>query len=84
MLVTIVRFGDLTVPEICEKTGLSRSTVLNALKDLNEARILDVRRVGRRNAYRLNKDAKFRHQVVADAHIGDLLSTLPREKKRRA
>lgn len=77
VLVTIARFGDLTVPQICEKTRLSRSTVLNALKDLSQARILAVRRVGRRNTYKLNEDATFRHQVVADAHIGDLLSALP-------
>lgn len=77
VLVTLVRLGDLAVPEICEKTGLSRSTVLNVLKDLRKAKILNVRRVGRRNTYRLQEDATFRHQIVSDAHISDLLRALP-------
>lgn len=77
VLVTIVRFGDLAVPEICEKTGLSRSTVLNVLKDLDKEKILRVRRVGRRNTYALEKDATFRHKVVSDAQISELLKALP-------
>lgn len=77
VLVTIVRLGDLAVPEICEKTGLSRSTVLNVLKDLKNAKILQVRRVGRRNHYALEVDATFRHAIVSDTHISDLLSALP-------
>ena len=77
VLVTIVRFGDLSVPEICEKTGLSRSTVLNVLKDLRKSKILNVRKVGRRNTYHLEEDARFRHRIVSDTHIADLLAALP-------
>lgn len=77
MLVTLVRLGDLAVPQICEKTGLSRSTVLNVLKDLKNTRILKVKRVGRRNTYALHEDATFRHRIVADAQISDLMAALP-------
>lgn len=80
VLVTILRLGDLTVPLICEKTGLSRSTVLNVLKDLKNAKILRVRRIGRRNSYSLEEDATFRHAIVADAQISDLLRILPRSE----
>jgi hypothetical protein len=77
VLVTIVRFGDLTVPQICEKTGLSRSTVLNVLKDLKTSQILIVRRTGRRNTYQLSEDATFRHQIMADTHISELFKAFP-------
>lgn len=82
--MTVVRLGDLAVPQICQKTGLSRSTVLNVLKDLKNSRILKVRRVGRRNTYALEENAKFRHQIVADAHISDLLAALPPADRRQS
>jgi len=84
VLVTLVRLGDLAVPQICEKTGLSRSTVLNVLKDLKNSRILKVQRVGRRNTYALEENAKFRHQILADAQISDLLGALPPTDRRRS
>lgn len=77
VLVTLVRHGDLAVPQICDMTSLSRSTVLNVLKDLKNGRILKVRRVGRRNTYALLEDAKFRHKVVSDAQISELLRAFP-------
>lgn len=74
VLVTVARFGDLAVPDIAQKTGLSRSTVLNVLKDLRRTRMLKVRRVGRRNQYNIDETKTLRHPVVRDTGLGDLLS----------
>ena len=74
VLVTVMRFGDLAVPDIAEKTRLSRSTVLTALKDLRNARILRVRRqLGRKNMYSIDDTANLRHPILRDVEIGDLL-----------
>ena len=73
VLVSVARFGDLTVPEISAKTELSRSTVLHALKDLRRSRMLKVRRVGRRNQYHIQGTASFSHPVLRDTDVGDLL-----------
>jgi DNA-binding transcriptional regulator GbsR (MarR family) len=81
VLVSVARFGDLTVPEISAKTGLSRSTVLHGLKDLRKARMLKVKRVGRRNQYHIQGAASFRHPILRDTDIGDLLKAFtPIEK----
>jgi DNA-binding transcriptional ArsR family regulator len=81
-LVTIARFGDLAVPEICDKTGLSRSTILHALKDLRRARMLRVRRVGRRNQYEIDPSANMRHPIARDTELGDLLKAFSRVPHR--
>lgn len=81
-LVTVARFGDLSVPEICEKTGLSRSTILHALKDLRMARMLKVRRVGRRNNYEIERSAYMRHPLTSDTEIGDLLKAFGRAPRQ--
>ena len=81
VLVSVARFGDITVPEIAAKTGLSRSTVLHALKDLRRSRMLKVHRNGRRNEYQIQDSASFRHPVLKDTEIGDLLQAFsPLEK----
>lgn len=61
VLVTVARYGDLAVPDISQKTGLSRSTVLNVLKDL------------RRNTYNIDTSKTLRHPIVRDTDLGDLL-----------
>lgn len=73
VLATVARFGDISVIEISKKTGLSRSTVLHALKDLRNAGMLKSTKVGRRNTYQFVRDASFRHSVLRHAKIGDLL-----------
>lgn len=73
VLVTVARYGDLAVPEICDKTSLSRSTVLHAIKDLRRARMLKVRRVGRRNQYQIERKTNLRHPIARDTELGDLL-----------
>jgi DNA-binding transcriptional ArsR family regulator len=77
VFLSIARLGDLSVPELVEKTGLSRSTVLNVLKDLRRARMIAVRRVGRRNSYSFHRDATFRHDIARDVKIGELLDIFP-------
>lgn len=79
VLVAVARFGDLAVPEICKKTGLSRSTVLNALKDLRRSRMLRARRAGRRNTYNIDESASLRHPILRDTDIGSLLAAFEPE-----
>lgn len=76
VLVTIARYGNPTVPQIVQKTGLSRSTVLHALKDLRRSGMLKVRRQGRRNAYEIVGSVSFRHPVMRDSNIGALLQAV--------
>jgi hypothetical protein len=77
VFLSVARYGDLSVPELMEKTALSRSTVLNVVKDLRKSRMIAVRRIGRRNSYDFRRDASFRHDVARDVRIGDLLDIFP-------
>ena len=78
VLAVVARFGDITVPEIAEKSGLSRSTVLNRLKELRAAHILRVRKRGRRNEYQVDSKANFRHPAMSDTEIDSLVRALRR------
>lgn len=76
VLVAIARQPDLTVMEIASRTGLSRGSVLRVLRQLQQARMLDVKRRGRRNAYRVNDATRFRHPILRDKRIGGLLAAV--------
>ena len=77
VLVAVARQGNLTVPELAEKTGLSRSTILKVLKDLRRSRMMQVTRRGRRNTYSFHREATFRHAIARDILIGDFLDVFP-------
>jgi DNA-binding transcriptional ArsR family regulator len=76
VLTAVARYGDITVPEIAEKSGLSRSTVLHCLKDLRRSRMLKVRRQGRRNEYEIDGTVGFRHPILRETRIGDVVTAL--------
>jgi DNA-binding transcriptional ArsR family regulator len=76
VLATVYRFGDLTVSDIGQRTGLGRTTVLRALQDLENAGMLEARRQGRRNVYTVNLQAHYRHPIMKDKSIKGLLETL--------
>lgn len=73
VLIALLRYGDLTVTQLAARVGRTKWTVLRVLRDLREARLLTVERVGRRNAYRVNLDAHFRSPLTMDRKISALL-----------
>ncbi len=73
VLVALLRYGDLTVAQMAARVGRTKWTVLRVLRDLRQARLLTVERVGRRNTYRVNLDAHFRSPLMLDQKISALL-----------
>jgi DNA-binding transcriptional regulator GbsR (MarR family) len=50
-----------TMREIGEAAGISERRVAGLIKDLDEAGLIQVTRAGRRNRYKVNPHASFRH-----------------------
>jgi hypothetical protein len=46
---------------------------MNVLADLREAEIVNIRRLGRRNTYEVNRDALLLHPSLSERKVGDLL-----------
>jgi hypothetical protein len=55
---------NCTTNEIAEAMALTHRTVWGLLGDLRRARMLDVRRDGRRHRYTVNLDAPFAHPCL--------------------
>lgn len=81
VLVTVSRYGSITVPEIGQRTHLSRASALRVLRDLQDAGMLQTSQQGRRNVYHIRREVSFRHPVLKDSHIGDLLKAFPQQNR---
>jgi winged helix-turn-helix DNA-binding protein len=76
VLIEVTRHPDATVREIAERVGLTERQAHRVLGDLVGENYVLRSRIGRRNSYRVHKDAPMRHAILADRRIGDLLALL--------
>lgn len=68
--------GNLTLREIAARVGVTERAVQRIVAELEEAGVLERRRDGRRNLYRINTDAPLRHPLEAHCRIGELLAMI--------
>lgn len=69
-------YPNLTLKQISEQLGLTERTLYNIIKDLAGADMVRVQRVGRRNLYTLNPDARFIHPPFSHLSLGSVLDAL--------
>ena len=69
---------DATLRDISERLGLTERTIHNVIKNLSRADMVRIRKVGRRNSYKLNGDAHFVHPMFAHLRLGNFLEALQR------
>jgi DNA-binding MarR family transcriptional regulator len=73
VLLCIAHDPDIRFRDIAQMVGITERATQRIVADLIEAGYLDRERVGRRNRYHLNTEAKMRHAAQADYEIGELL-----------
>ena len=73
VLIHLSRFPDSRVRDISDAVGITERSTQAILSDLEDAGYVTISRVGRRNSYKVNSGAKFRHPSEASKPIGALL-----------
>ncbi|MEU3606789.1 helix-turn-helix domain-containing protein [Streptomyces sp. NPDC035033] len=81
VLLVIARDPEVRLRDVAERCGITERTVQAIVTDLEKAGYLTRARAvdGRRNRYRVNADAPFRHPAEAGHEIAGLLGLLARE-----
>ncbi|TXK61018.1 winged helix-turn-helix domain-containing protein [Alkalisalibacterium limincola] len=80
VLVCLASEGDPTLREIAARVGVTERAVQRIVAELEQAGVVERRREGRRNVYRLNTDVPLRHPLEAHCRVGDLIhAILPRK-----
>lgn len=83
VLLFVAGSPNATIREIAENLELTERRIADVIRDLERANMITVTREGRRNRYALNRDAHFRHPLVADLPIKTFISIWQREVARR-
>lgn len=78
-LMLVARQPDIKVAELALRLGVTERATQRVLRDLVDEGYLAVTKEGRRNRYRVNRDATMRHPVVRAVELRSLLEMLPRE-----
>ena len=76
ILLCIAQQRDVRVRDIAQNVGITERATQQILSDLIREGYVTSQRVGRRNRYEVNADGPFRHPLLKDRSIGELLEAL--------
>jgi predicted transcriptional regulator len=76
VLLSISRDPDARLREIAQTVGITERAAQRIVADLVESGFVKRARVGRRNRYLIDREAKMRHALQAQLEIGGLLDLL--------
>jgi hypothetical protein len=84
VLVCIAEDPDIRGRDIAAGVGITERAAQAIVADLANQGYVTRTRVGRRNRYKVNRDALLRHPLEHDHTVGELLITLGRLTPRRS
>ena len=73
VLIYLAKNPNALIREIADEVGITERATQGIIKELTTEGYISVERVGRRNAYRVNRRSKFRHPAEAHRSIDALL-----------
>ena len=76
LLIYISRHPENTAREIAAAIGITERTVHRVIADLEQEGYIQRYRDGRRNIYRVNHDARMKHDITRGTAVGDLVSAI--------
>ena len=76
VLFYIAVHPECTIRKISDDMALTQRTVWGLIGDLRRAEMLNVRREGRRHHYTVNLEAPFRHPIIKDLTLKNVLGEL--------
>ena len=82
VLVCIHGDPEARIRDIAEQVGITERAAQGLVSDLVEEGYLVKERVGRRNRYSINPDARLRHPLEDDHTIGELLRLVSKKNPK--
>jgi DNA-binding transcriptional regulator GbsR (MarR family) len=76
VLFYIAANPDSTMRQMSESLNLTERRIAQVVRDLSDANLLEVTRVGRRNSYSVNPAANFRHPTLSHITLGKFVKVL--------
>jgi len=83
VLLAIADEPDLRLRDVAERIGITERAAQRIVAELETDGYLDVRRVGRRNVYRVHRNRPLRHPAERHHKVGELLEVLSHDASGR-
>jgi len=74
VLICLHHDPQIRLRDVAQRVGITERAVQRIMQDLIEAGVVERRREGRRNAYRIHPEGRLRHPVESHRTVGDLLN----------
>jgi predicted ArsR family transcriptional regulator len=84
VLLTVAQDPDIRISEIADVVGITERATHRILMDLVKEGYLSVRKHGRRNTYKVQRDLPLRRPAYRDFAISNLLDAFSPSKSRVA
>jgi hypothetical protein len=82
-LFYIAQHPDCTIRDLADALVVTRRTVWGLISDLKRGDLLNIRKQGRINHYRVNEDAPFPDPLLSHLTVGRLFQALAGDTFRR-
>ena len=69
---------ELPMKDISINVGITERAVHRIIKELEAVGVLEIKKNGRRNSYRVNRDIALRHPIESHRNVGELLEFIAR------
>lgn len=83
VLLCLARDPGIVLREVARQVGVTERAIQIIVRDLVDGGVLSRRRIGRRNAYRIDPTRPLRHPLESHHTVGDLLAMLLTPAERR-
>ena len=76
VLICLHRNPEMRLRDVADLVGITERAVQKIVKDLEDSKVIDKQKDGRRNIYTINKKEKMRHPLESHRSILNLLQAL--------
>jgi hypothetical protein len=84
VLACVAANPDLRVRDIAARVGITERATQAILSDLAHDDFLERIRIGRRNRYKVRRGGRFRHPIVRETSVGEVLDLVLSNGRRVA
>lgn len=82
VLVSLNANAELRVRDLAAAIGITERAVQRIIADLEAVGVLEHEKIGRRNSYKIHRQARLRHQLEGHCTVGGLLDWVEKSARR--
>jgi predicted transcriptional regulator len=84
VLVSLNANAELRVRDLAAAIGITERAVQRIIADLEAVGVLEREKLGRRNSYKIHRQARLRHQLEGHCAVGGLLDWVKKSARQEA